>query len=154
MREPWRGPAGTDTDLGSWPPWSVDIDQRPDRKFWRGFVGAPAATEGAETSSRFPCLLYEEGRAGSLSGVRVGLGPGVGPKVWHMWLLYPLGAVCRGHAQSSAFAPSSSELASDFFLSFSIFLSIICPSCPGTQLFLVCYSFFAFCCWRRHLSRY
>ena len=83
-------------------------------------------------------MLYEEGRAGSLSGVRVGLGPGVGPKVWHMWLLYPLGAVCRGHAQSSAFAPSSSELASDFFLSFSIFLSIICPSCPGTQLFFIC----------------
>lgn len=99
-------------------------------------------------------MLHEEGRAGSLSGVRVGLGPGVGPEGWHMWLLYPLGAVCRGHAQSPAFAPSFSELASDFFLSFSIFLSIICPSCPGTQLFLVRYSFFAFCCWRRCLSRY
>ena len=38
------------------------------------------------------------------------------------------------------------------FWSFYIELSIICPSCSHTQLFLVLYSFFMFCCWRRHLS--
>ena len=35
-----------------------------------------------------------------------------------------------------------------------IFLSIICSSCTCTQLFLVPYSFFVFCCSKRHLSRY
>ena len=39
------------------------------------------------------------------------------------------------------------------FWSFCIFLSIICPSCACTQLFLVPFSFFVICSLRRHLSR-
>ena len=31
------------TNQGSWPPQSVKIDQRPDKKFRQGFMGAPAA---------------------------------------------------------------------------------------------------------------
>ena len=36
---------------------------------------------------------------------------------------------------------------------FCILLSIICPNCACTQLFLVPSSFFVFCCWRRCLSK-
>ena len=39
------------------------------------------------------------------------------------------------------------------FFVFCILLSIICPNCACTQLFSVPYSFFAFCCLRRCLSR-
>ena len=39
------------------------------------------------------------------------------------------------------------------FWSFCIFLSIICPNCACTQLFLVPYGFFVFCFSRRRLSR-
>ena len=52
-----------------------------------------------------------------------------------------------------AFAPGSSEVAVGLFWSFCILLSIICPSCTCTKLFLVPYSFFVFCCLRRRLSR-
>ena len=37
--------------------------------------------------------------------------------------------------------------------SFCILLFIIFPNCASTQLFLVPYSFFVFCCWRRPLPR-
>ena len=50
--------------------------------------------------------------------------------------------------QCPAFAPHSSEVAVGFFWSFCILLSIICPNCARLQLFLVPYSFFAFCCLR------
>ena len=40
-----------------------------------------------------------------------------------------------------------------FFLSFCILLSRTYPNCPCTQLFLVAYSFFLFCCLRRCLCR-
>ena len=36
---------------------------------------------------------------------------------------------------------------------FVSFGSSICPNCTCTQLFLVPYSFFVFCCWRRGVSR-
>ena len=32
------------TDQGSWPPESIEIDTRLDRKFQQAFIGAPAAT--------------------------------------------------------------------------------------------------------------
>ena len=68
--------------------------------------------------------------------------------------------MCRGHAQYPAFAPPDPLLFSWLFRrgswafwSFCILLPIICPSCTCTQLFLVPYSVFAFCCLRRCLSR-
>ena len=39
------------------------------------------------------------------------------------------------------------------FWPFCILLCIICPNCACLQLVLVRYSFFLFCCQRRHLSR-
>ena len=56
--------------------------------------------------------------------------------------------MCRGHARSLDFALGSSETAVGFLV-FCFSLSIICPNCS----FLVTYSFFVFCCWRRCLSR-
>ena len=41
-----------------------------------------------------------------------------------------------------------------FFWSFCILLSLICTNCTCTQLFLVPYNLFVFCCLRRHLSSY
>ena len=70
------------------------------------------------------------------------------------------GALCRGHAQYSAFAPDppafapgSSEVAVGLLGLFCVLLSIIFPSCTCMQLFLVPYSFFVFCCSKRDLSR-
>ena len=37
-----------DIDQGSWPPQSIEIDQRPDKKFRQGFIGAPATAGGRE----------------------------------------------------------------------------------------------------------
>ena len=73
------------------------------------------------------------------------------------WLrsAYPLGdAVCRGHAQYPASARSSSETAVGVFWSCCILWSLICHSCAYTQLFLSCYSFFAFCHLKRRSLRY
>ena len=79
--------------------------------------------------------------------------PGVGLEGGLRWSARPFGGVeGRGHARCPAFAPSSSEVAVELFWSFCILLSVICPSCPCTQLFLVPYSLFVFCCWRRSLS--
>ena len=83
--------------------------------------------------------------------------PGVGPEGWLRSSAHPLGGVvCRGHAQYPAFAPATLlpalQNGSWSFWSFCILLSIICPNCECMQLFLVPYSFFVFCCSRRHLS--
>ena len=67
--------------------------------------------------------------------------------------------MCRGRAQYPAFAPNTLFLLLALrkwqlsFFVFCIFLSIICPKYTCTQLFLVPYSFFVFCCSRRCLSR-
>ena len=88
------------------------------------------------------------------------MGPGVGPEGWLRRFAHPLGvAVCRGHAQYSAFVPDTLFLLqapqkwqlgfSGLFVSFG---SRICPDCACTQLFLVPYSFFVFCWSRRGVS--
>ena len=60
-----------------------------------------------------------------------------GPEGWLGWCAHPFGGImCRGHA----FAPGSSEGAVGFlgfFFFFNIWLPIICPNSPCTQLFLV-----------------
>ena len=58
------------------------------------------------------------------------------------WSTRPLGvAECRRPVQLPAFAPGSSEVAVGFLVSLYL-LSIMCPNCTCTQLFLVPYSFF------------
>ena len=94
-----------------------------------------------------------QGQAHPLNGVRVGAEPWVRPEGWLRWSAHPLGgAVCRDLALYSAFAPGTSEVAVRFW-SFWILLLLICSSCACMQLLLVPYSFFVFCCLRRHLSR-
>ena len=115
----------------------------------------PLLQQGAaRTNNRFSCLPAEGGQSCFLYGVRVGVCPGVGPDGWLRWSAHPFGGVvCKGHAQCPAFAPGSSRAAVGLFGLFVSFGSRICPSCACTQLFLVPYSFFVFCCSRRGVSR-
>ena len=70
----------------------------------------------------------------------------------------PLVVLCAGVVHSTVLLPTllllldlqKLQLA---FWSFRILLSVICPSCTCTQLFLAPYSFFVFCGSRRSLSR-
>jgi len=129
------------------------------------FLGVILVAENIFVSPR--CMLeYVEMKCleawvGSLYGVRVGVCSGVELEAWLRWFAYPLdGVECRGYTQYPAFTPNT-----HFFLpalqkwqlgfeALCIFLSIICSSCTYTQLFLVPYSIFVFCCSKRHLSRY
>ena len=129
------------------------------------FLGVIMVEENVFVFSR--CMLEYvemkrlEGWVGSLYGGRVGACSGVELEGWLRWFAYPSdGVECKGHMQYPAFAPNT-----HFFLpalqkwqldfgALCIFLSIICSSCTCTQLFLVPYSFFVFCCSKRHLSRY
>ena len=56
-------------------------------------------------------------------------------------------------SQHPVFALGSSKVAVGFFGLFVSFGSRICPTGACTQLFLVPYSFFVFCCSRRGVSR-
>ena len=130
------------------------MDRRPDEKFRQGFTGARAVAGGTKTSNRFPCSLPDGGRAGSLNGVRLGLDWWVRPEGWLRGAapcLHLRGAVCRDRARDPAFAPGTLEVAVGFWPFGALF--VICPNCPRVRLFLVPYSFFVFCCWKRCLSR-
>ena len=61
---------------------------------------------------------------------------------------------CAGIMRSMypAFSPGTSEVAAGFLV-FSVLVLRICPNCLCMQLFLVLYSFFIFCCWRRRLFK-
>ena len=63
------------------------------------------------------------------------------------------GAVCRRQAWHPVFAPGFSKVAFVVFWSLLYLLSRICPNCACTQLFLVPYNFFVFCCFRRGVSK-
>lgn len=83
--------------------------------------------------------------------------PGVRPEGWLRWFVHPFGVqesctVLCFFSQPLAFAPSSSEVAVRLFWSFCI-LCTVCPNCECSQLFLVSYSLFVFCCLRRLLSK-
>ena len=80
------------------------------------------------------------------------MGPGIWPEGWLKWSPHPLGgAVGSDHVQYPDFTPDTSEVAVGFLVFCILF--IICPNCACMQLFLASYSFFIFCCLRRHLSR-
>ena len=83
--------------------------------------------------------------------------PGIGQEEWLRCFAPPFGGVCRGHGvvkKYPAFAPDTLFLPLALqkwqlgFWSFCILLSIICPNCACTHLFLVPHSFFVFCCSR------
>lgn len=51
-------------------PSSIEIAKRPDKKLRQGFTGGPAAAAGSKNKQPVPLIASEEGRAGSLYGVR------------------------------------------------------------------------------------
>ena len=110
-------------------PQSIEIDQRPDKKFRQGFTGAPAAAGRVRTNNTFPCSLPGGYRREASWFLIWGEGRGVSRgRAGEVALVFcpPLSGVeCRGHAQYLAFAPSPSEVAVGFFWSFCIMLSII-----------------------------
>ena len=120
-------------------------------------MGLLLPQRGARTRNSFPCSSAPQGggRAGSLHKVRVWAGPGAGLEGGHPFD----GGERQGHAQCPTIAPDCPVLLLALqnwwlgFQSLCILLSRICPNCTFTQLFLVPYRFFVFCCWRRHLSR-
>ena len=150
-------PCALDTNQGSWPSpinrnWPEARQEMQARLYWGPCCSRGEREQVTVSLARSP----RRGRAGSLYGVRVGVCPGVELR----WFAHPFGgAVRRGHAQYPAFAPNTLFLLRALqkwqlgFLVFCIFLSIICLNCACRQLFLVPYSFFVFCCWRRGLSR-
>lgn len=70
-------------------------------------------------SDRFPCSLPEAGRAGSLNGVRVLVGPGVRREGWLRCSAHPFGVVCVGGMHSTLLSlppfkgPAQSHLGSE-----------------------------------------
>ena len=104
------------------------------------------------TSNRFPCSFPRGVQSGFLYGVRTGECPGVRAEGWLRWSAHPFGNVCKEHAQYPAFALGSSEVGVGFLWSLCI-LSVIRSNRSCTQLFLVLYNFFVFCCSRRHVFR-
>ena len=132
--------------------WSEARQEIQARLYW-----GPCCRTGEreQTTSSLARSLRGGWRACSLHGVRVGMWPGVGARCGLGGLPTPLVVVCAGgHAQYPAFALGSSIVAvGGGFLVFLYLLSIICPNCACTQLFLVLCSFFVFCCWRTGVSR-
>ena len=123
-------------------------------------MGPLQSQEGVKTSNRFPCSLPKAGRAGSLYGVRVGVYSGVGLEGRLRCSAHPSSGVHAAGMHSTlllflipCFCSRLFKGGSSVFESFCIFLRRICPNCACTELFLVPYSFFVFCCWRRGLSR-
>ena len=87
------------------------------------------------------------GRAGSLYGVRVGVYPGVRQEDGLGGLPTPLVVLSAGGVLSALLLLLALQKWQLGFWSFCILLSIICPNYACTQLFLVPYIFFVFCCW-------
>ena len=85
-----------------------------------------------QATGSLACSLPEGGPAYSLHGVKVGMCPGVRLKGWPRYFAHPLGGVCRGHAQSSAFALSSSKVAGGFFDLFVSFVQNLPFNCTCT----------------------
>ena len=114
---------------------SLEIDQKPDKKFRQGLIGTHTAVEG---DSKNTCLLPEAGRrSDSLCGVRVGLCLGVGPEGF----AHPFGGVeCRGNGQSLLLLPTSCFCSSFFIRSiwvFSVFLYLIVHKLPQLHIHAV-----------------
>ena len=146
--------SGPVTNQGFWPPQSIKIDQRPDKKFRQGFMGTPAAQRGWKQVTGFVCSLPDEGEQFLLQGESRGgskdRAGGVTEVVWPSLG----GTECRGQCTVPCFHSCPQLFTSGtWVLGLCILLSIICPNCSCKQLFLIPDSSFVFCCWRRRLSR-
>lgn len=87
------------------------------RNSGRAFLGLVLHEGGEIRTSRCPCSL--PGGVGPLGGVKVGVGPAVGPEVWLGWPARPVGgAVCGVHAPSSgSWHPTSGSWLFGLFVS-------------------------------------
>ena len=150
-------------------PQSIEMDQRPDKKFRQGFIGAAAEVARSESKKQVPLLTHSlsgggkkevggslfvtwgEGRNVSTGGQRGGE--------------YPLGGtmckdVCTGPLLCSKhpiFAPGSLKVATGFsYFLFGLFVSFVqnLSHCACTQLFSVPYNSFVFCCMKRGVAQY
>ena len=129
------------TDQGSWPPWSIEIDQRPDNKFRRDFIAVPSAVLGERTNNWFPCTLrgreailkWGEGRGvfrgsdwrGDLGGLSI---PYVVACAGGMLSTLP----CSQHPVlflTPSFAPGSSKVAVGLFSLFGSFVQNLPQLC-------------------------
>ena len=95
--------------------------------------------------------ITTEGRPGdSLHGVRVGVSPKIRREDGLRGLSTPLVVLSAGEHCILVLLPALQKQQLGFCF-FCIFLSVICPN--FTCSCFVFYSFFVFCCSRRHLSR-
>ena len=110
--------------------WSEARTKIQARVYW-----GPCHIRGEwEQTSSLACLQGWRWTS-SLHGVRVGVGPRVGPKGWLRCFAHSFGDVeCRGHAQQPAFAPKPLLFSRLFnsgswvFWFLCIFFSRICPN--------------------------
>ena len=94
------------------------------------------------------------GQAPPLNGLQVGEEPWVGPERWLRWSAHPSCRSVCGMVHSTLFWLTILQSWQLGFSSFCILL-IICPNCACMRaVILIPYSFFAFCLWKRHLSRW
>ena len=118
-------------------------------------LGEAAEGTWEQTTGSLDCLLPEggEGQACFLCGVRVGVCPPVRPEGWLRCFVHSVGGgVCRGLVQyrfcSGLFRCGSWVFGLSVSFGSRIYTTYTC-----TQLFVVPYSFFAFCCSKRRVSR-
>ena len=143
-------------------PSSIDVDKRRDKEFKGGFTGAAAGAETSNRSLRWLASILGGGWAGSLCGVRAGVGPGTRWEVWLGGRPTPLLALCAGGMPRILLlvsAPQKWQKVFSVLFCFVLFpfwailVALICPNGASMHLFLVPYSFFVFCCSRRCLFR-
>ena len=57
-------------------PQSIQINQRPDKKFRQGFMGVTAPAEGSENKKQVLVFAPKSGRAHALHGLKAGVSRG------------------------------------------------------------------------------
>ena len=118
----------SDTDQGSWPSQSVEMDKRPVQKFRQGLTGAPAAA-GGEQKQVTGSLARSPHPSGASSSLTRGEGRGVsrGRAEGRLrWFAHPLAVLSTGGTRRTLLLPltpcfCSSEVVVGVFLVFLCF---------------------------------
>ena len=144
----WRSLVG----YSPWGPKELDTTSLSRSLYWNPCC----SRRKLRANNRLPCLLapWESRRASLfLVGVRVGVCPLVRPEGWFRCSAHSWGnAVCRGLVQYPVCAQGSSDVAIGFLVSLYLWVQNL-YHLHRTQLFVVPYSFFAFCCSKRVVSK-
>lgn len=73
---------------------SIEIDQKPDKKFGQGFIGSLLQWRGMKTNTKFPLLAPHGGDELVVPyGVSIGVCPGVRTEGWPKWFAHLFGDV-------------------------------------------------------------